>query len=567
MSADYFALLHLDLECDDAARIRAAVAETRGRCSQGTMSGLDRVACEQLLARLPEIEAALLDPGARRQARDEARQLRAAARAARLSAFREDLAMLLAGGRASLTEPECEHLLRAHASPDGPTAAELTALIGVPVVAAATKAPAAARPLAPHEAREIARNLARLGYGDLYAFLDLPRSAAPGEISARRDELAASWARKAKATAEKSAAQALLGRVATVLLDPARRASYAATLRAARLEPLLPAIALALADGRISAHEHAHLLERAQGLGLGADEAEKAILAAAAAADADVEPPLAAAQPASTPAPPAAAPAPPPPAAKLIATFNASTGWAGMTITYEKGRFTLEGHGPLSAADLLSYDNRGYIDWAHAVLREWVGGLATGSAAGPAPAPRTASATPAGARIGEPYGGGIIAYILRGGDPGYVSGETHGLIAAAADQTPDSGIQWARKPYWRTAVPGARGTAFGSGAANTNAIIAQNGAGSDYAAGLARAYTGGGHSDWYLPSKDELYKLYVNSDAIGGFHTARGDRHLYWSSSQNADYASHAWVQFLCDGGQHNYTEDDTYRVRAVRAF
>ena len=563
MADDYFALLHLDLACDDPARIRAAVAATRGRCSQGTMSGLDRVACEQLLARLPEIEAALLEPGTRKQARDEARQLRAAARAARLSAFREDLAMLLAGGRASLTEPECEHLLRAHASPDGPTAAELTALIGVPVVAAATKAPAAARPLAPHEAREIARNLARLGYGDLYAFLDLPRSAAPGEISARRDELAASWARKAKATAEKSAAQALLGRVATVLLDPARRASYAATLRAARLEPLLPAIALALADGRISAHEHAHLLERAQGLGLGADEAEKAILAAAAAADADVEPPLAAAQPASTPAPPAAAPAP---AAKLIATFNASTGWAGMTITYEKGRFTLEGHGPLSAADLLSYDNKGYIDWAYEGLREWARGLAAGSAADPGPAARTASSASAGAQIGEPYGGGIIAYVLQSGDPGWVRGETHGLIAAAADQDSGSGIIW-DDGNQDTFVPGGTCAALGTGSANTTKIIAQNGAGASYAAGLARAYTGGGHSDWYLPSKDELSKLYLNRHAIGGFHTASDDRPWYWSSSEYEYNVYIAWSQSFVDGGQGSNGKYDTYRVRAVRAF
>ena len=61
MGDDYFALPNLALECDDPARIRAAVAETRARCQQCTLAGADKLGSEQLLARLPEIEVALLE--------------------------------------------------------------------------------------------------------------------------------------------------------------------------------------------------------------------------------------------------------------------------------------------------------------------------------------------------------------------------------------------------------------------------------------------------------------------------------------------------------------------------
>jgi hypothetical protein len=177
--------------------------------------------------------------------------------------------------------------------------------------------------------------------------------------------------------------------------------------------------------------------------------------------------------------------------------------------------------------------------------------------------------------IGDPYGGGVLVYILVDGDPDYVPGETHGLIAATADQTPsDTGIQWASEPYWGASVPGTD-TDIGSGAANTDAIIAQNGAGSTYAAGLARAYNGGGHSDWYLPSKDELNRLYVNRNAIGGFDTEYGEEAdclgpYYWSSSEPEGWPESAWFQNLGDlddGYQAQNFKELRRGVRAVRAF
>lgn len=159
--------------------------------------------------------------------------------------------------------------------------------------------------------------------------------------------------------------------------------------------------------------------------------------------------------------------------------------------------------------------------------------------------------------IGESYGGGIVAYIRQSGDPGYDANAQHGLTAATADQS--TGVPWANGA-WMTI--GETGTALGTGFANTNRIIALQGApAANYAAGLARAYNGGGYTDWYLPSKDELYKLYLNQVAIGGSWLT-----YYWSSSEYGAGA-YAWVQNFGSGGQSSGYELLTFGVRAVRSF
>ena len=154
--------------------------------------------------------------------------------------------------------------------------------------------------------------------------------------------------------------------------------------------------------------------------------------------------------------------------------------------------------------------------------------------------------------IGSTYGGGVIAYILLSGDPGYIAGETHGLIAAPSDQS--TGIEWG---CYATTV-GGTSIALGTGATNTAIVSAACGTGT--AARLCADLVLNGYSDWYLPSREELIKLYINRISIGGFSTG-----YYWSSSEYSAYM--AWLNAFYVGSSTSGGKYSPNYVRAVRAF
>lgn len=163
--------------------------------------------------------------------------------------------------------------------------------------------------------------------------------------------------------------------------------------------------------------------------------------------------------------------------------------------------------------------------------------------------------------VGDYYQGGKVAYILQSGDPGYDANTQHGIIAAISDQS--TSITWYNGTY---TITGAAGTAIGTGMTNTNKIIFSQGGDNpiNYAAGLARAYKGGGYTDWCLPSKDELYQLYLNKTAIGGLTDF-----AYWSSSESNLNATstnsfNAWAIGLNFGVQ---VENIKYNVRSIRSI
>lgn len=160
--------------------------------------------------------------------------------------------------------------------------------------------------------------------------------------------------------------------------------------------------------------------------------------------------------------------------------------------------------------------------------------------------------------LGQSALGGKIGYILQPGDPGYNANVQHGLVVATVDQS--------AAEIWGcagTSITGLSG-AIGSGLANTNAIMAQC-ATRPIAASVARAYTGGGYTDWYLPSSTELYKLNVNLNSIGAGFTSN----YYWTSTQFG--SADAYDMNMASTGQSlngsYYAKGNTDNVRAVRSF
>jgi hypothetical protein len=159
-------------------------------------------------------------------------------------------------------------------------------------------------------------------------------------------------------------------------------------------------------------------------------------------------------------------------------------------------------------------------------------------------------------KVGDSYGGGIIAHIFTKGETGYVAKEIHGLIAATSDQS--TGIQWRNGTNSTT---GATGQQIGTGLANTNTIITSQGpTATSYAAGIARAHNGGGFTDWFLPSRYELATLYLNRVAIGGFST-----NSYHSSSEVN--STNNYMQDFNNGYPASGVKSFAASVRAVRTF
>ena len=105
------------------------------------------------------------------------------------------------------------------------------------------------------------------------------------------------------------------------------------------------------------------------------------------------------------------------------------------------------------------------------------------------------------------------------------------------------------------------GQAIGTGRASTAIIIATHSSDTiaNNAAKAAAEYTGGGKTDWFLPSLRELNEMY---EARIHLILSSGE---FWSSTDSG--TSSAWVQSFISGAQNYIGKNNNRSVRAIRAF
>ncbi len=150
--------------------------------------------------------------------------------------------------------------------------------------------------------------------------------------------------------------------------------------------------------------------------------------------------------------------------------------------------------------------------------------------------------------LGEAFNGGIIYYLYKGSD-----GLEHGLIVALTESTAD----------WQTTGTLVNANRSWDGAYNTALMTGSPAA--TYIAGLG--------AGWYLPSIDELGKLYynrfeTNKALYTGGNTLLSNTADYWSSTEyeyNSGFDAYSFN--FNDGAADSDDKAITASVRGVRAF
>ncbi len=167
-------------------------------------------------------------------------------------------------------------------------------------------------------------------------------------------------------------------------------------------------------------------------------------------------------------------------------------------------------------------------------------------------------------KVGDYHQGGIVFYVFKPGDSGFVNNEHHGLICALSDVQATS---WGCSGT----LIGGTSTDLGNGMSNSNAIKAGCSDSTNAVSETGNySFTSGGQTylDWYLPSIDELEQLATNKTIVNTKSTENGGDLLsryYWSSSE--ENANSAFEYDFNLNVSNSFAKRSTSSVRPIRTY